>query len=117
MRLYNVATTMMVQDVLHEDSARKYRTRYWGTELTDLFGFEATAKSLSDIADGEVSSYLFPQFDRISTTADSGLFRHNLKCLRHRVVADFEVMHVPVMDAEGVRVMQIISVFDFGPRH
>jgi len=117
MRLYNVATTMVVQDVHNEGVGLKYRTRYWGSELTNMFGFEATAKSLGDIADGEVSSYLLPQFDRIVTTADSGVFRHNLQSLRNQIGADFEVMHVPVMNAEGSLVTQIISVFDFDPRH
>ncbi len=46
MDIYIFAPFIAVKDVV--DNGAEFRNRYWGTELTNAYGYDATGKSFSD---------------------------------------------------------------------
>lgn len=115
MRLYRVAARMMVQDVLHR-RGYTYVTRFWGTELAQVFGFEATGKNFAELVRPDTRRCLMPQLDSVVKIGGPSVHREYLQSLRANTGASFEVLHVPLADRSEREVARIVSVFDFGDR-
>lgn len=111
MEIYTAAPYVTVKDIV--DSGRDLHNRYWGTALTENFGFEATGRSMREV-DGQ-------KFDIAALGYRSAIDRNGPTWVRGKIWAiegkeylDHEAVHLPLGDADDLGTIgHIMSAYAF----
>ncbi len=111
MEIYDIAPLLTIRDVV--DGGREFRSRYWGTQLVNLFGVETTGKLLGEAFSPESAQVLKDRLC-LSLQADGPV----------RVVAVVELIKINVpriyegiwltLDGNGGENQHTIGTFGFG---
>ena len=110
MELYEIAPNLMVRDVIGD--GEEYWTRYWGSQLSALFGYELTGKLMREFYPPDAVAVIRQTYDYILKTGNP------LRLIGHVGFSDdkehrnYEAFHTPWIDEDGA-VVQIVSCYEF----
>ncbi len=110
MDLYKIAHSMVVRDVV--DRGRDYHIRYWGSEMTEAFGFDGTGKCVRDLVPETLRDSAVALYDEIVATARSFTIVGSVIHVPNKEHKTFEVVDMPLWDVSG-NVSNIVSAYDW----
>ena len=111
MDLYKIAHCIVVKDVLAGD--RDFVNRFWGSELTNVFGFEGTGLRVSNYEPESLRENSMKRFAAVAGGTTAAV-RGELESHGEGKWLRFELVHLPLAGTgDPGRVGHIISVYDF----
>lgn len=112
MEIYPIAPFIHVRDII--DGGAEFRTRYWGTALTNNLGFDATGKMLHEYYDGRILDSSYAVYRRVLEYAAPTLHTGNVLWAGHdKEFMTFTSLVLPLDNDDGI-LSHLLTGLDFG---
>ncbi len=111
MDLYRIADRIIIRDSV--DESREFRTRYWGSALTEAFQKDTTGRLVKDDYDPEKAEDLVKFYAMI--LGEPGVYRGigRIRLVDGRDHITYEAVYLPLLDSDGAYA-HVISSWEFG---
>jgi hypothetical protein len=111
MDIYEFVPLVFVADVLPSGNANKFRYRFVGTKIVEMFGLDATGKTVEQAFEGERAALILDVYNSIVTSKSPQLGLRG-QANKERGFVHMVVLTVPLFNARG-EVDMLMGVNDF----